>query len=292
MPAKEPLYLVDASIYIFRAYFSLPDSIQDKQGNPCNALYGYTSFLLNLLEAHRPQYVGVAFDESLTTSFRNKIYPAYKANREPPPADLALQMKRCKKVTELLGMQYFVSKHYEADDLIGTVANKMRKHFSMTYVTGDKDLCQLVQKGDRIYDVGKDRIITHTQVKKHLGVHAHQVVDLLAMMGDAVDNIPGVPGIGNKTACALLEKFGTLDVIYENLEQVVKMPLRGAKRIASLLESGYEQALLSQQLAEISVSAPVKCTKPGLKRKRIDIPKVDQYFLRLGTGQTLVRRLK
>ena len=115
-----------------------------------------------------------------------------------------------------------------------------------------------------------------------LGVHAHQVVDLLALMGDAIDNIPGVPGIGNKTACTLLEKFGSLENIYNNIDIIASMELRGASRIASLLESGYERAQLSKQLAEISFKAPVQCNKTILKRSQIDRQRVENYFKRLG----------
>jgi len=289
---KHQLYLVDASIYIFRAYFSMPDSIRDKNGNPCNALYGYTLFLLQLIQRHGPTHIAVAFDESLTSSFRNKIYPDYKANRELPPDDLALQMRRCKKVTEMLGLACYSSKKYEADDLIGSIANKMRKRCKMVYVTADKDLLQLMQPGDEMLNFAKDYSVNFREVKKHIGVKASQVIDLLALMGDAVDNIPGATGIGKKTATALLEAYKGVDDIYARLSSVADMELRGARGIMTKLESSRQLVEISYQLASIVEDAPIEANLSLLKRQSNDTDALCRYLDSLRFSRTISNRVR
>ncbi len=263
------LHLVDSSIYIFRAYFSLPESLVDSDGNPANAVRGYANFLCQLSRDTKSDYYAFAFDESLTTSFRNEIYPGYKANRELPPENLATQLKACRSLTDILGFKTYASKHYEADDLIGTIARKMRANgFKMFYITSDKDLAQLVRPGDRWWNFAKNEKRDRKQIKQHMGVWPEQVVDLLALMGDATDNIPGVPGIGPKTAVLLLEKFRHLEGVYKQLHKIPETGLRGGKRIQDLLEQHHDQALMSQQLARINKHAPIRCTEASVKKKR------------------------
>src|SRR5882724_4766318 len=145
MPA---IYLVDASYFVFRAYYSIPDHMADGDGRPVNALFGFARFLSDLLERERPQYLAVAFDESLAGSFRNRLYPAYKANREPPPPGLKEQFGRCRELCRHLGAAEFSSPEYEADDIIGTLATRMRSAgFKATLITRDKDLAQLIRAG-------------------------------------------------------------------------------------------------------------------------------------------------
>lgn len=147
------VYLIDASVYVFRAYYALPPDLRDPDGNPVHALYGFARFLAELLERERPEYVAVAFDASLSTSFRNRIYAPYKANREPAPPDLQLQFERCREACTHLGVAWFDSTEYEADDIIGTLACRARADgLRCTVVSRDKDLAQLVRDGDVYWD--------------------------------------------------------------------------------------------------------------------------------------------
>jgi 5'-3' exonuclease len=201
-------YLIDASVYVFRAYYSMPDDMVDGDGNPVNALYGYCRFLGDFMEQVRPEYLAVLFDESLTTSFRTGIYPAYKANREPAPPELKRQFEQCRQFTRALGVMECAHPIYEADDLIGTLVTVGRgTGRPSTIVSRDKDLAQLVSRHDVFWDfAGKGRL-TYEQIPEAFGVLPEQIADFLALAGDAVDNIRGVPGVGRKTAAALLGHF-------------------------------------------------------------------------------------
>jgi 5'-3' exonuclease len=280
------IHLIDASPYIFRAYFSIPSSIKAPDGSPTNAVYGYTAFLLDLVKREQPTHLAVAFDGSLTSSFRNEIYPEYKAHREPPDSELMAQLDACWEVTEALGMKAYIDDRYEADDIIGTIIAKFSKRdCRFVVVSGDKDLAQLVNKRTVLWDFAKDRRFGEKTVKQHFGVRANQIVDLLALQGDAVDNIPGVKGIGEKTAVALLEKFATVEDIYQKIDKVEKMSLRGAAAIRAKLEQSRELAFLSKQLATIAYEAPVKANLPALKYAGADRGKVEALFDQLGFGR-------
>src|SRR6056297_1443455 len=226
---SQPVYLVDASVYVFRAWFSMPDSFADRAGRPTNAVYGFARFLCELLEQTRTSHIAVAFDESLTTSFRNEIYPAYKANREPAPDALKQQFAWCKDLSRHAGLPVYADGRFEADDLIAGLAGHCRscgRNFCV--VSGDKDLAQLIGERDSWWDFARRRRLDQAGVLAHFGVRADQIAEFLALTGDAVDNIPGVPGIGPKTACALLAHFGTLDQLFDRLDEIPFLKLRGA----------------------------------------------------------------
>ena len=287
------LHLIDASPYIFRAYFSIPSSMQSPAGQPTNAIYGYTSFLIDLLKREQPTHVAVAFDGSLTTSFRNEIYPAYKAQRESPPAELEEQLDACFEVTQAMGLRAFIDDRYEADDIIGTlVAKFQKKDCSFVVVSGDKDLAQLVNAHTILWDFAKDRRFDAKAVRAHFGVKPEQIVDLLALQGDAVDNIPGVKGIGAKTAVALLKKFPHVEDLYEKIARVEKMEMRGAAAVRARLEEGREAAFLSKQLATIAGHAPVKVTLRELKYAGADRDKIETLFERFGFNRIRERIAK
>lgn len=292
MTGKRSVYLVDASIYIFRAYFSLPDSMTDAAGNPINALQGFAGFLASLLEDTGAEYMAVVFDESLTTSFRNDIYPAYKANRELPPPELVRQFAGCRQLTEALGLATFSSDTYEADDLIGTLATRLRRQdFLNVLVTADKDLAQLVEPGDMLWDYARHRKHFHEDIPAWLGVRADQVADYLALAGDAVDNIPGIPGIGSKTASALLGEFDSLPVLFDRVDEVGVMKLRGAARIQSLLEEHQQAALLSRQLTGIVTDIDMQVGVGDVERRNVDSDAVTAVCNELGLGQMTQTRL-
>jgi len=289
---KRKLYLIDASIYVFRAWFSMPDSIVNSEGEPVNAVYGYAYFLCQLLEQTQATHIAAAFDESLTTSFRNKIYPGYKANREKAPEDLKYQFMLCKKLTEILGVSAFSSKRYEADDLIGTIAQQLRRHnFSTTFVTSDKDLSQLVNRGDVFWNYAKDVKHSYKDCQKAFGVKPEQMIDFLALAGDSVDNIPGVAGVGAKTAIALLNEHGSLENIYSRLDKVKSSKIRGAKRIHDLLKQHSELAFISKQLATIVRDAPMKVGVRKLSYSTPTTMRINRFCTQYGLGDKLRHRL-
>jgi 5'-3' exonuclease len=264
MSAEPIVYLVDASPYIFRAYFSLPDSLRDPEGRPVQAVYGFASFLLKLLADERPSHLAVTFDRSLTTSFRNDLYPGYKAQRALPPAELEAQLAACEEMAAALGAATFVDLVYEADDLIATLCARLEGEpgVRLVVVTSDKDLAQLVDERTSLYDFGKGTRLTPKEVEAKFGVRPDQVADLLGLAGDAVDNIPGIAGIGAKTAAELLSRFGHLEELYARLPEVREASgLRGAKSLYAKLAAGREIALLSKRLATVARDAPVGGTR-------------------------------
>jgi len=286
------VYLVDASIYIFRAYHSIPASLTNMAGEPINALHGFAGFLGGLLEAARPRHMAVVFDESLTTSFRNGIYPPYKANREAPPVELKRQFAYCRTLVEALGIAAFSSPRYEADDLIGTLATRLRRQdFSSVILSADKDLAQLLAPGDLLWDYARNRKHPYEKVYDWLGVHAGQVADWLALTGDAVDNIPGVPGIGARTAAALLAEFGTLDALFDGLGQVAQMQLRGAARVQRLLAEHRETALLARELTRTAIDPDLKAGVRDVQRRTSGAEAITAACARLGLGRTTAARL-
>ncbi len=287
------LYLIDASPYIFRAFFSIPSSVRSPSGAATNATYGFTAFLLDLFKQKEPSHIAVAFDGSLTTSFRNEFYPAYKAQRESADPELEAQLDACFQVTEALGMKAFIDDRYEADDIIGAfIAKFAKKDCDFVIVSGDKDLAQLVNKRTLLWDYAKDRRFDAKAVREHFGVRPEQIVDLLALQGDAVDNIPGVKGIGAKTAVALLEKFPNLETLYQKIAQVEKMELRGAAALRVKLEEGRDSAFLSKRLATIATEAPCSASLKELQYRGADRARIERLFEELGFGRIRERITK
>src|ERR1700726_2329128 len=200
------IFLVDASVYVFRAWHSVLPQMCDRDGNPAHAVFGFARFLGDLIERVRPTYMAVAFDQRRAGSYRNRIYPAYKANRERAPADLALQFEHCREVCRRLGLAGFVEPDYEADDIIGTLAALVREEgVASAFITRDKDLAQLVRDGDLFWDYGAREQFGYRDIERYYGVAPERFADYLALTGDCVDNIPGVPGIGPRTAAALMK---------------------------------------------------------------------------------------
>ena len=257
-PAMQTLYLVDASMYVFRAWHSMPDEFHDADGWPTNAVHGFARFLLELLERERPTHIAIAFDEALDSCFRNALYPAYKANRDPAPPELKRQFAWCKALCQAVGLITLAHSDYEADDLIGSAAHRARADgFRSVIVSADKDMSQLLDTHDVQYDFAKGVRWGADGVKARQGVHAHQIADYLALTGDAVDNIPGVTGIGPKSAAVLLAHFGTLDAVLERIDEIPFLRLRGAASMAVRLREQREHALLWRQLTTIPLDAPL-----------------------------------
>ena len=290
--AASRVYLVDASIYIFRAYYSVPDTLNNAEGQLINALHGFAGFLGSLLEEVKPSHMAVVFDESLTSSFRNTIYPDYKANRETPPAELKQQFTWCRTLVESLGIADFASNYYEADDLIGTIAARMREEgYSVVILSADKDLAQLVTEGDVLWDYSRKRKHTYEKIPDWLGVRPEQVPDWLALTGDSVDNIPGIPGIGAKTAAALLHYFPTLDDLFSQVESVSGLKIRGAVRIQNLLQEHRETALLARQLTGVAIDPDLDIGAGDVERRRVSKEDIASVCDELGLGRMTTARL-
>lgn len=285
------IYLIDASVYVFRAYYSMPPDMTDRDGNPVHALFGFARFLGDLIERAKPQYIAVAFDESLTTSFRNRIYPAYKANREPAPPDLKLQFERCREFCRHMGLAHFGHDEYEADDIIGTLHARFRRQgHCTTVVTRDKDMAQLIREGDVYWNYAENIRLRHSEIEEHFGVAPERYADYLALTGDAVDNIKGVPGVGPKTAAALLKAFASLEEIYDNLDEVAGLPIRGASKLPARLAEHREAAFLARRLTEIARDMPLDCERDHLACRGPDVAALTEFFDRQNFGPMLRRQ--
>lgn len=278
------VHLVDASPYIFRAHFSLPSSIKTPDGSPAAAAYGFTSFLLKLIADERPTHLAVTFDRSLNSSFRNELYPAYKQQRVLPPPELEAQLDACVEIADALGTATFIDDRYEADDLIGALCRGLgaRGHGAVI-VTSDKDLAQLVGAQVSLLDFSKELRLGPEAVLEKFGVRPDQITDYLGLAGDAVDNIPGVKGIGGKSAAELLARFGHLEDLYARLDELPGLPIRGAKSLHAKLAANRDIAFLSKQLATVSHEVPgVSADLKGLEYRGANRAKVEALFGRLG----------
>ena len=282
------LYLVDASVYVFRAYHALEPNWHDEEGWATHAVHGYASFLLQLLEQLQPtEGMAVCFDEALDSSFRNQIYSPYKANRDPADEGLLRQFRHCQDFTRALGVATLADPIYEADDLIGTLATQARgRQVPCVIVSSDKDLTQLIGPGDEQWDFARDRRWDADGVHERFGVRPEQIADWLALTGDSVDNIPGIRGIGPTSATALLNHFGTLDALFSRLEELPFLRLRVARSLHGKLKGEYENALLWRQLTAIATDAPAALQLPweGLRPRSPAPAAAGELCSRLGFG--------
>lgn len=268
------LYLVDASNMFFRAFFALPP-MTSPAGMPTNALYGFLSMTLKLIREVRPDYLVYCFDRK-EPSFRNELYSDYKANRDEMPDDLQPQIPYLKKLTEVLGVRCLEKEKFEADDIIGTLAEKgAREGMDVVIVSGDKDFAQLVKPGIRIHDTMKDRQMDVEGVQEKFGVRPDQIIDYLALCGDSSDNIPGVRGIGPKGAQKLLNEYRTLEEIYEHVDEI-----KGSTQ-KKLIESR-EMAFLSKKLVSIVTDVKVDFEWPDLTLKEINRDELQALLQELG----------
>ncbi len=245
MPKQnERIYLIDGSSYIYRAYYAIRH-LSNSRGEATNAVYGFTKMLLTLLREEKPDRVAVIFDAKGPT-FRKELYPDYKANRSAMPEDLVPQIPWIKEVVRAFNLPAVELAGYEADDIIATLAKRYAEQgFDITVVTGDKDLMQIVNERVRLLDTMKGKVSERDEVIERFGVPPEQVLEILGLAGDTSDNIPGVPGIGEKTASALIQEFGSIENLLNNIDQV-----KGKKRQENLREFG-DQARLSRQLADL-----------------------------------------
>jgi DNA polymerase-1 len=285
------VHLIDASPYLFRAWFSLPRTIVDTEGKPANAVYGFATFVAKYIAEERLSHVAVAFDRHFNGSFRNDFYPPYKAHREASPPELEAQVDPSVDVVEALGATTFIDERYEADDIIATIIDRTSSagaHYVI--ISPDKDLTQLVSDRVTLVDPARDLRFDPAAVEAKFGVRPDQMTDFLGLAGDAVDNIPGVRGIGPKTAADLLRRHGSLEGIYEQVAAMRHSAIRGQGSIAAKLEKDVANAGLSKRLATVSVDAPITVTLNALRYRGPDDERISTLFAHLGFN-TLQGRL-
>jgi len=260
------IHLIDASPYLFRAFFSLPRTMVDAEGRPNNAVYGFRSFVTKYIADERPTHLAVAFDRHFNGSFRNDFYPAYKAHRDASPPELDGQVDPSVEAMHALGITTFIDERFEADDLIATVLDRTRSsgaHYVI--VSSDKDMAQLVSDRVTLVDPARGLRFDVAAVEEKFGVRPGQITDFLGLAGDAVDNIPGVRGIGAKTAAELLRRYDSLEQIYEHVPAMKQSRNKRDLSVAAKLESDVALAGMSKRLATVSTEAPVDVTVDGLR---------------------------
>ena len=284
------LYLIDGHALAYRMYFALTaggggsQRWQTSKGEPTAGIYGFARELLRILEQEQPEYIAVAFDVGKT--FRDELFPEYKATREKMPDDLRPQLERIRQMVDAFNIPRLEMEGYEADDVLGSVSRIANEQgLGVKIITGDRDLLQLVNNRTTVYLAGDDQnYIKDEDVVKKLGVLPRQVVDYKAIVGDKSDNIPGVMGVGEKTAINLLEKYKTLDGIYEHIDDV-------EKRWKTKLEDNKENAYLSRDLAQIKTNLNIKLDLEHAKAQDLDVPAIETFFKEMGF-RTLLKALE
>jgi DNA polymerase I len=250
MEDKKTLYLIDGTAYIYRAYHAIR-SLTNSKGFPTNAVFGFSRMLMKLIEDRSPAFAVMLFDAKGPT-FRHEMYEAYKANRPPMPEEMSVQIPYIKDVSRGFCLSVIERSGYEADDLIGTLARKAEAEgFYVVMVTGDKDFMQLVSDRVSIWDPMKEKTIDQKTVQKDYGVAPAQLIDVMGLSGDTADNVPGVPGIGPKTALSLIQQFGSLEALYERIDDILK------KKQRENLVNYKDQAFLSKKLVTIDTDVPL-----------------------------------
>jgi DNA polymerase-1 len=258
MAERPTVYLVDGSSYVYRAFFAIRQPLATSQGLPTRAVFGFKNMLEKLIRQEQPHYLAVAFDERGPT-FRHEVDPTYKAHRPPMPDELAVQLPYIHRLVAALNIPCLSLPGYEADDILGTLARRFEAQgCRVVLVSGDKDLCQLVTAQTTILDTMKDQRLGIEEVQERFGVEPGRVTEILGLMGDSSDNIPGVPGVGEKTARQLIAEFGTIEALLARVDEV-KQP-----RLRERLQQYAESARLSRQQATIDVQVPIDIALPAL----------------------------
>ena len=278
--APQPLVLVDGSSYLYRAFHALPP-LTNSSGQATGAIKGVVSMLRRLCQDYPASTVTVIFDAKGKT-FRDKLYGEYKANRPPMPEELREQVDPLNSIVEAMGLPLLIIPGVEADDVIGTLAKQASAIGRPVLIsTGDKDMAQLVDQNITLVNTMTDTLLDEAGVLKKFGIPPSLIIDFLALMGDKVDNIPGVQGVGEKTALALLQNLGGVEDIYNSLDKVESLPVRGAKTLVSKLESSRDLAELSYKLATIKTDVELQIDINGLVHEKADIEKLLEWYQQL-----------
>ena len=276
------LFLIDGHSFIYRAYFAIR-SLSTSKGQPTNAIYGFTNMLIKVVREKQPDFFAVVFDSKGPTH-RHQEYAAYKAQRPEMPDTLSQQVPFIHRIVSAFRIPLLMMEGYEADDLIGTLAKQAeQKGFDITIVTGDKDLFQLISPRIRIYDSMKDKIYDSQDVQERFGVEPERIPEIMGLMGDTIDNIPGVPGIGEKTAIKLVQQFHTIDNLLGHLDQVRQHKLQ------ETLYRHKDLAKMSRQLVTLQLDCPIQTDLSHLKRTAPDMQELMDLFQQLEFHSLLKR---
>lgn len=263
--SKQKLFLIDGNSYCYRAYYAIKE-LRNSKGQPTNAVYGFILMLKKLLQDESPEYLAIAFDLKAPT-FRHNKYEDYKAHRKPMPEDLVSQMPLIKEVIKGYNIPIFEKEGFEADDILATIAKNLAgSNVDIYIVTGDKDMLQLVSESIKVYSTNKEGLIydINSVKERFLGLEPANIIDLIALSGDTSDNIPGVKGIGEKTAIELINKFKDIDNLYNNLDKIE------SKYKRQLLENGEDAARMSKELALLDASVPIQIDLEKMKIQEPD----------------------
>ena len=272
MSKRKTLYLIDGSSYIFRAFFGVRQQLSTSKGFPTNALYGFINMLQKVIREEKPDYLVVAFD-SPDKTFRHKIYPNYKANRDAPPEELSRQFPYFEPLVKAYGLSSIRRPGFEADDIIGTLAIKgKQKGLEIVIVSGDKDMMQLISPHIYMLDTMKNKKFMDKEVVEKFGVQADKVVEVMGLMGDSSDHIPGVAGVGPKTAAELIRKFGSIEALYKRIDEVEK------KNVKEKLERDKENAFMSRELVCIDTAMDLEFNSDLMKLGKVDSAKLKKMF--------------
>ena len=276
-PSKPPFILVDGSSYLFRAFHGLPP-LTNTKGQDTGAIYGVINMLKSLIKQYSPTHIGVVFDAKGKT-FRDDIYPEYKANRPPMPDELRSQIAPLHEIIKAMGLPLIIEDGVEADDVIGTLARQASEQGIDTLIsTGDKDMAQLVNEHVTLINTMNNQLMDVQGVQDKFGIPPELVIDFLALKGDKVDNIPGVPGVGDKSAQGLLNGIGGIEAIYQNLDKIAELDFRGAKTLGKKMAEFEEQARLSYKLATIDVDLNLDYSPQTLTPEQADNDKLADLY--------------
>jgi DNA polymerase-1 len=279
MSDRPKLFLIDGSSYLFRAFYAIRH-LSNSKGLPTNAIFGFTQMLLKILKEHQPDYLVVIFDSKAPT-FRSEVYKEYKANRPAMPEGLTPQIPYIKKIIEGYQIALLEMDGYEADDLIGTVAKKLESEVEVVIITGDKDILQLVSDRIQVYDTMKEKKFGVDEVNERFGVSPEQVVEVMGLSGDAIDNIPGVPGIGEKTAIQLIKNYGSIENLLTHVEEIPQ------KKLRENLKAHGDLARLSRQLATIHTDVPFRHQLKDFSLSSPDLKSLKEIFKELEFNKLL-----
>ena len=275
------VFLVDSTGFVLKYWFSMPP-VETKNYESIAAFLGFSSFVVRLLNEYKPSHISFAFDESLGTCFRNKIYPDYKKNRENAPEELKAQLNLCREFLSILGLDNNASSEYEADDIIHTLSHNVRNSGCNNIIlTNDKDLYQLIYPGDVWWDY-KTKMFTHDDLKDFLGFIPQNLSDFLGLMGDSVDNIPGAPGLGEKTAMTLMAEYNDLESLINQLNSIPERVGIKFKRFIKIINENKKIIYLSKKLATLEYIESLNNDLDSLKRKTLDLKRLEEFLIKTG----------
>ena len=277
---KERLFLIDGNLYAYRAYYTMRD-LATSRGEPTNAIYGFSRMFINLLYDRKPDYLAVAFDLPAPT-FRHRQFPTYKANRPKMPDSLQSQLISIKEIIRAFNIQILELEGYEADDLLATVSKKATEEIDVFIFTNDKDIMQLINHNIKIVNQKKiDYICDVDWVREKYSLEPSKIISIMALCGDSVDNVPGVPGVGEKTSLKLIQEFGSIENLFNNLEYVKNEKLRES------LRNSAEQVKINQSLLTLNAKVPLKMEIDHLKVTEAYWEKVVEIFARFELDELL-----